>query len=266
MGITVRSTAFRRGTISNTVRYLSDECATGTLCLSFGSFIPDVFMYFVNGKIDAAEFGDVKGESVLDLLMCQEYALKELNFMPGRQANYEEATLIKTKDVTELLAKTSTNVASCEARPFIYGLLQIDLDGQQVDSLLHLLFAFDRHKAPFETVQLGNTDYEAPLPQCALIRGAMKRELLRYKHDLVPLEAFKDYLQELQEQMTADESENLKGYLQSLLPHPAATHMPIERFYAFASAWESIAYRRGPDAGDNARKILHEIIRKYRTK
>ena len=36
--------------------------------------------------------------------------------------------------------------------------------------------------------------------------------------------------------------------------------MPLERFYVYASAIESIAYRRGPTWGDECRKIIYQII------
>ncbi len=202
---------------------------------------------------------------MLDLLICQEQQLSELNFTPGREANYADDKLTKTRSATELMTKVSTDVASCEARPFIYGGQPLASEVKQAGSVLHMLFAFEQQKSAFEDIQLESTDYEAPLPQCALIRGALKRELLKYKN-LVPLEAFKDYMQELKKQMTAAESENLDNYLRQLLPNPVATHLSIERFYAIASALESIAYRQGPNAGDNSRKIFHEIIRKYSDK
>lgn len=266
MGISLHSTTFRKGTVANTVRYLTNECVTGTLSLSFGRhFQSAALVYFVNGQITAAEFGDVKREQVLDVLLCQEQSLSELNFLPGREANYAFDKLIQTKSVTDLLAKVSTDVASCEARPWIYGRQSIDINGKQVDSVLHMLFAFDQHKTALESVQLGSTDYEAPLPQCALIRGGLKRDLLLY-HNLVPLEAIKDLVRGMKEQPTAEESEYLSKYLPHLLPHEAASHMPLERFYAFASALEAIADRIGADVGENARQTIKQIIRKYGTK
>jgi hypothetical protein len=36
--------------------------------------------------------------------------------------------------------------------------------------------------------------------------------------------------------------------------------MPLERFYAFASAVESIAYKRGTEVGDEARRIIYRLI------
>ena len=39
-----------------------------------------------------------------------------------------------------------------------------------------------------------------------------------------------------------------------------ATHLSIERFYAFASAIESIAQRRSPEVGDRARRAIHVLI------
>jgi hypothetical protein len=48
--------------------------------------------------------------------------------------------------------------------------------------------------------------------------------------------------------------------MRSLLPNPKATHMSIERFYAFASAIESIAQRRSSEVGDRARRAIHQLI------
>lgn len=62
--------------------------------------------------------------------------------------------------------------------------------------------------------------------------------------------------------LTEKETNNLRGYMKSLLPHPKATHISIERFYAFSSAIESIAQRRSGDVGERARKTIRALIQK----
>ncbi len=76
---------------------------------------------------------------------------------------------------------------------------------------------------------------------------------------LVALKSFRPLL-EIVQPLEEKEAENLRGYMRSLLPHQRATHMPIERFYAFASAIESIAFRRGDESGEEARQTIYRII------
>ncbi len=81
----------------------------------------------------------------------------------------------------------------------------------------------------------------SPITVCLHLSGATSQfESLRSLLDIV-------------QPLSEKESNNLRGYMRSLLPHPKATHMSIERFYAFASAIESIAQRRSSEVGDKAR-------------
>jgi hypothetical protein len=83
--------------------------------------------------------------------------------------------------------------------------------------------------------------------------------VITYSTPLISLRSLGPLLSLIQP-LSDKESNNLRGYLRSLLPHPKATHLPIERFYAFASAIESIAQRRSQEVGDKARRAIHLLI------
>lgn len=258
------------GTVRNTILYLNNERVTGTLCFSFGDFIPDAVVHLLVGIVVDAEFGDLKGKSVLDFLMCQEQGVKEIDFVPGSKSRFERGSdeeakaddiLLKTTDVAGLLSSVARDVEGCEARPFIYAPLPIDIEGASLDSLLRIFYAFEKHKTTLASVQLGSGDAAAPLPQCALIRAALTRDVLCYRAPLVALTTFRD-LFELLKPMDNTEAENLTGYMRSLIPHSRANYMVLESFYAFASEVESIAYRRGKENGEEARRIIYRIIAK----
>lgn len=242
------------------MQFLSLEKVTGTLSVSFGRHIPDALVFFAGGKAAATEFGDVKAEQVFDLLLCQEYAVKEINFQPGREANYKEDTIIKTPSLSGAMLNSSKDVDQCGARPYIFGLLEVSFpeQGQQA-SLLQVFHEFEKHKDFLQQVKPAEGDREAPLPHCELLHRALQRNVVTYKNPLVALKSFRPLL-EIVQPLEEKEAENLRGYMRSLLPHPRATHMPLERFYAFASAVESIAYRRGSEVGDEARRIIYRLI------
>ena len=120
MGISFHVTSVREGTIFNVMQFLSLEKVTGTLSVSFGRHIPDAQIFFVQGRAAASEFGDVRAEQVFDMLLCQEYAVKEINFAPGREANYKEDTLIKTPSLSGAMLNASKDVDQCGARPYIF--------------------------------------------------------------------------------------------------------------------------------------------------
>ncbi len=84
----------------------------------------------------------------------------------------------------------------------------------------------------------------------------------RNKRYFVPLKAVRPLLEVVQP-LDKNEWENLRGYLRSLLNDPADTYLLLERFYAFASAVDSIAYRKGEDQQQQAREIIFEIARRY---
>jgi hypothetical protein len=260
VGISFHITSVREGTIFNVMQFLSLEKVTGILNISFGRQIPEALVYFVQGKAAASEFGALHGESVLDLLLCQEYAVKEVNFAPGREATFKEQSIIKANSLSSAVLNASKDVDKCAARPFIFGLLPVTIpQSGPVESLLHVLHGFDKHKDYLLSIKPQEGDKEAPLPQCVLLHRALSRNVVTYQTPLVQLKSFLPLL-ELIKPLEYKEATNLRGYMRSLLPHPKATHMPLERFYAFASAVESIADRRGPEIGDEARKIIYKLI------
>jgi hypothetical protein len=260
VGISFHITSVREGTIFNVMQFLSLEKVTGMLNISFGREIPESVIHFVAGRAAASEFGNIQGEQVMDLLLCQEYAVKEVNFAPGRESQFKEESIIKANSLSGAMLNASKDVDKCAARPYIFGLLKVMMpETGPVDSLLHLMHDFDKYQPAMQQIAPSDSDKEAPLSQCVLIHRALSRNVLSYQTPLVPLKAFRPLL-ELVQPLEEKEAENLRGYMRSLLPHPRATHMPLERFYAFASAVESIAYRRGPEAGDEARKVIYKLI------
>jgi hypothetical protein len=126
-------------------------------------------------------------------------------------------------------------------------------------SILHILHDFGDWNESLSKVPRSDKDKKAPLPQCVLIHRALSRSALVYQRPLVSIKSLKPLL-EIVGTLSEKESNNLRGYLRSLLPHPKATHLSIERFYAFASAIESIAQRRSPEVGDRARRAIHSLI------
>lgn len=260
MGLNFHITSVREGTIFNVMQFLSLEKVTGILNVSFGRHIPEVIVYFVTGNVTTAEFGAIVGDAVLDVLLCQEYAIKEVNFSPGRigQLN-EQAMLVRASSLSGVLLNVSKDVDKCESRPLIYGQLPVSLGQKQSDSLLHLLHDFGQWKEPLSKIPKDEKDKSAPLVECVLIHRALSKGVMSYSTPLVSLRSLRPLLDIIQP-LSEKESNNLRGYLRSLLPQPKATHMPIERFYAFASAIESIAQRRSQDVGDKARRAIHLLI------
>lgn len=251
----------REGTIFNVMQFLCLERVTGTLSISFGRQLPTVVIYFVAGSVTTAEFGGLVGDAVLDMLLCQEYAVKEISFTPGRisQVN-EQATVLKAVSLSAVMLRVSKEVDKCEARPFIYGMIPLQsADNRKTDSLLQMMYDFQQWQGFLQTVPPGGSDRKAPLPQCVLMHRALSRGGLIYQTAFVALRSFKPLL-EIVHPLSDKESDNLRGYMRSLLPHPRATHMSIERFYAFASAIESIAQRRSSEVGDRARRAIHQLI------
>jgi hypothetical protein len=260
VGISFHITSVREGTIFNVMQFLSLEKVTGMLNISFGREIPEVVIHFVAGRAAATEFGHLQGEQVMDLLLCQEYAVKEVNFAPGRESQFKEESIIKANSLSSAMLNASKDVDKCAARPYIFGLLKVMVpEVGPVDSLLHVMHDFGKFESAFKQIKPSDSDKEAPLPQCVLIHRALSKGAVSYQTPLVPLKSFRPLL-ELVQPLEEKEAENLRGYMRSLLPHPRATHMPLERFYAFASAVESIAYRRGPECGDEARKVIYKLI------
>ncbi len=261
MGISFHITSVREGTLFNVMQFLSLERVTGVLSVRFGRQIPDVTIYFVAGNITTAEFGALVGDNVLDMLLCQEFAVKEVAFAPGRinQVN-EQAIIVRSSNIASVLLNVSKDVDRCESRPFIYGLLPINSSyGQTSPSVLHVLHDFDQWQPELSKIPEAGRDKKAPLPHCRLIHRALSRGVFAYQRPLISIKMLKPLLAIL-DPLTEKESNNLRGYLRSLLPHPKATHLSIERFYAFASAIESIAQRRSAEVGERARRAIHTLI------
>jgi len=261
VGISFHITSVREGTIFNVMQFLSLERVTGVLTIRFGRQLPEVSIYFIAGNIATAEFGAIVGDGVLDMLLCQEFAIKEVSFAPGRinQVN-ESAIIVRSSNIASVMLNVSKDVDKCESRPFIYGLLPVNSNqGRTSASVLHILQDFGAWQADLDAVPKSEKDKKAPLPQCVLIHRALSRGVLSYQRPLVSIKSLKGLL-DLLNPISEKEANNLRGYLRSLLPHPKATHLSIERFYAFASAIESIAQRRSPEVGDRARRAIHALI------
>ncbi|HEY9715246.1 MAG TPA: DUF4388 domain-containing protein, partial [Chroococcales cyanobacterium] len=144
MGINFHITSVREGTIFNVMQFLSLERVTGILNVSFGRQLPETTIYFVTGNVTTAEFGAIVGDAVLDMLLCQEYAIKEVSFAPGRisQLN-EQAIIVRASSLSGVMLNVSKDVDKCESRPYIYGLLPMQAaDGKKVDSLMNVMYKF----------------------------------------------------------------------------------------------------------------------------
>lgn len=261
MGINFHITSVREGTIFNVMQFLSLEKVTGILSVSFGRHIPEVAIYFVSGKAATAEFGSMVGDNVLDVLLCQEYSIKEVNFAPGRISRInDKALIVRAASLSGSLLQASKDVDKCQARPYIFGLLPLYFpESGRADVLLQTLHDFPKFRDFLASTPAADGDKQAPLQQCVFIHRALSRGVISYQTPLVPIKALRQLLDVIQP-LTDKETENLRGYMRSLLPHPKATHMPIDRFYAFASAIESIAHRRGSETGDLARRIIYRLI------
>jgi hypothetical protein len=244
VGINFHITSVREGTIFNVMQFLSLERVTGILNVSFGRSLPEGIIYFVTGNVTTAEFGAIVGDAVLDMLLCQEYAIKEVSFAPGRINQLNEQAIIVRASLSGVMLNVSKDVDKCQSRPYIYGTFPLAFkDGRIADSLLHVLHDFGKWNEYLSAIPKSDRDRAAPLKECVLLyRGALKPLL--------------DIVQPLSDK----ESNNLRGYMRSLLPQPKATHMSIDRFYAFASAIESIAQRRSNETGDKARRAIHQLI------
>ena len=144
MGINFHITSVREGTIFNVMQFLSLEKVTGILTVSFGKVLPETTIYFVTGNVTTAEFGAIVGDAVLDVLLCQEYAIKEVAFAPGRinQLN-EQAIIVRASSLSGVMLNVSKDVDKCESRPFIYGMLPLQTtEGRRSDTLLKVMTIF----------------------------------------------------------------------------------------------------------------------------
>lgn len=243
------------------MQFLGLEKVTGTLSVGFGKQIPEAHIYFVSGAMTTAEFGSIVKNSVLDVLLCQEFAIKEISFSPGRLAQVDEDAVMQGgSNLSGMVLNTSKNVDECAARTLIYGLMPMtDRKDKNADSLLHVLHGFQSWETELKSVPKSKSDKKAPLKQCVLLSRALRAGVIAYQTPIVSLKEIRPLINMLNP-MSEKEEKNLRGYLRSLLPHPRATHLSIERFYAFASAIESIAQRRSTEVGDKARRAIQELV------
>ncbi|MBX9572482.1 MAG: hypothetical protein K2X77_26540 [Candidatus Obscuribacterales bacterium] len=256
MGLSLHLTSIRDGTVIHTVRFLASEKATGRMSVSFGRHIPEASIFFDNGSISGAEFGDLHGDGVLDLLICQEYSAKEINYQIARvkKKTVEHCQVSHTD-----LAQVNMDVEKCEVRSQFYGSLQVQFANLElVDSLLQVIAEFEKHRSQLESIKSIQPLRKAPLTQCSLLRRALDAKELSYKPPLVLLKTIRNYCRQIMQDLPAKEIRNFRGYLRSLLFHQKAEHISLERMYALMSALESIAYRQGSESGDLMRKRLQD--------
>jgi hypothetical protein len=247
-----------RSAIADSFRLLGQKQATGILRISFGRGVPEAVVRILDGKPLTAKYGNLKNNEVFDLLLCQGSAIKEIDFQSGSARANENRDVLR--DIESVLAEESTNVNGCKARPYIFGLLHVTFPDGKSNALLQMLHDFRNHKDFLMRVTTTEKDVEAPLFQCVLFYRALKSKAVEYKSPLLAVNSLGP-LFEIVQPLEEREAESLRGYLNNLLPHPQASHIPLDRFYAFASAVESMAYRRGPDRGDEARKIIFRMIK-----
>jgi hypothetical protein len=260
VGINFHITSVREGTIFNVMQFLSLERVTGILNVSFGRSLPEGIIYFVTGNVTTAEFGAIVGDAVLDMLLCQEYAIKEVSFAPGRINQLNEQAIIVRASLSGVMLNVSKDVDKCQSRPYIYGTFPLAFkDGRIADSLLHVLHDFGKWNEYLSAIPKSDRDRAAPLKECVLLYRGLSQGIIQYTTNMVSLRALKPLL-DIVQPLSDKESNNLRGYMRSLLPQPKATHMSIDRFYAFASAIESIAQRRSNETGDKARRAIHQLI------
>ncbi len=245
------------------MQFLGLEQVSGILQVRFGRDIPEAKLYFDSGQLAAAEFGDVLGDSVLDMLICQEFLIKEIRFDPGRaKAQNQYAAVVKRFNISQALLTVSKDVDKCQARSLIYGLLPIEDQRANVSqSLLGVLHDFSKWEPELKGLPSSRHGKHIPLRQCALLDRAFRSGQIAYQTPLISLKELQPLLK-IVDPLSTKERTNLRGYMKSLLPHSKATHMPLERFYAFAAAVESIANRRSAETGEKIRVAIRELIDK----
>ncbi len=261
MGISFNITSVREGTIFNVMQFLALEKVTGSLSIRFGKIVPEASIYFVDGNLTTAEFGSITQDNVIDILLCQEFAITEVSFNPGKLPRINEAARVKkASSLSGIVLNASKDVDMCEARSLIYGMLPMKgRNAKESDSLLRVLHDFESWESELSTLPASSKDKQAPLTQCVLLTRALRQGVISYQAPLVSLKTVRPLINML-EPLNEKEENNLRGYLRSLLPHQRATHLPIERFYAFATAIESIAQRRGTTTGDKARQAIQDLV------
>jgi hypothetical protein len=79
------------------------------------------------------------------------------------------------------------------------------------------------------------------------------------KVPMISIDALKPVVR-LLEPLTIQEAQNLKSYLHALHGGRDTRFLSQERFFAFTSALEALAYRRGAEMGDEVRLLIHTIL------
>lgn len=190
-----RLSSNRAGTLARALNFLSAEFPQSVVAVSFGAEYPAVLIYLSNGKPFAAEFGDIRGAAVFDVLLCQEPSIREITRQPTHKIDVVPS--FRGQSVNAILARAKNDVASCTARPFIYGALPIHADAPVASDTFragfHLLHDFDQYREFFLTLPELPERIESPLLQCSVIRRAFAARTVRYLTALVPLFCGKEH-------------------------------------------------------------------------
>lgn len=151
MGISLHITAISEGTAARSLQYLCEERVTGHFSLSFGRNFPLIVITLRMGAILAAEFGELRGMPVFDLIACQESAFTELVFHPGRESNVEQDDQLLSMNPKTIFAGLALQVEKCAARPFIYGKANVRIPGvDEPIELVKMIHGFAEYKELLE--------------------------------------------------------------------------------------------------------------------
>src|SRR5579885_261237 len=174
------------------MQFLGLEKVTGTLSVRFGRNIPEANIYFVAGNVTTAEFGSIIKDSVLDVLLCQEFAIKEISFSPGRLNQVNEEAMMDGAHLSGMVLNASKDVDKCEARTLVYGLMPMkDRKGNTAESLLQVLHDFKTWEVDLLLVPADRKDKKAPLPECQLLSRALRKGVIAYQTPLVSLKSIR---------------------------------------------------------------------------
>ena len=252
MGSSFHLTSIRNGTVKNLVEFLVEEKATGLLSISFAKHVPDANIFVAN-TIVGAQFGALRGQDVFDLLICQERAIEKIQFQTQRirEESYSDCPINGLE-----LGSISLGIDSCEARSIIYGLMHIQFPESKPISLFQVIHDFDNFQNYLQSIPTNERQVDAPLEKCKLLHLALSSGLVVYQPPLQRLGPVVKWVSKLRTVLCEREVKGLNDYLQSLLPHDQATHISIERLYAFIGDVESIM---GADRLDTFKRELQNI-------
>lgn len=259
MTIKLQVTGPRPGTTLRTLQYLAGERAVGTLSISFRNDVPPALIHVNEGRVASAKFGELVGRSVFDVILCQEFSIVEICFVHTRIFSTQSEEF--HSDPATIFEAVKNQVKSCGSRPLIYGSLRMRLPGSSVaPPLLQVLHSFQQYRPQLETWQPSSElQKDTPLPQCALLCALMNKGVTSYQVPLVALANIRPLLGFL-DPSDKNEAERMLNYLRSLLPHEGASHLPLEKFYAYAGAIESVASRQGAHRAEECRQVILQIL------